>query len=88
MPEPSHEKALSVPTDQEDDDAFLATLDVITANEAVAAGLAIRAGTVQQVKLENENRAVVQGVEILTDAGEELEVKVDAETGLVVHMDS
>ncbi len=40
------------------------------------------------MELENENGAVVQGVEILTDAGEELDVKVDAGTGFVVHMDS
>ena len=63
---------MSVPIGEQDDVAFLATLDVISADDAATSALAAQSGAVQQVELESENGAVVFGVEILTGAGDRL----------------
>ncbi len=66
-----------------DESVALAPLAKITAEEATAAAQAVVAGDVIKVELENENGAVVYGVEIGN-----VDVKVDAGTGQVLHQDS
>lgn len=87
--EPQLNGSIAVPQGQDegvseaDEAAALAPLAQITADEASAAAQAEVPGDVQKVELENENGSLVYSVEI---AGKD--VKVDAGTGAVLHIES
>ncbi len=87
--EPQLNGSIAVPQGQDeglseaDEAAALAPLANITADEAVAAAQAKVPGDVQKVELENENGSLVYSVEI---GGKD--VKVDAGTGAVLHVES
>lgn len=65
-----------------DEAAALAPLATITSDQAVAAAQAQVPGQVQQVELDNENGSLVYSVEI-----DGKDVKVDAGTGTVLHVE-
>jgi uncharacterized membrane protein YkoI len=65
--------------------ASLARLDVA---QAIAAALAQVPGTVLKAGLDNENGNVVYSVEIMTSTQEVKDVKVDAGTGAVLHVEA
>ncbi len=87
--EPQLNGSIAVPQGQDeslseaDEAAALAPLAKITADEASAAAQAEVPGDVQKVELENENGSLVYSVEI---GGKD--VKVDAGTGAVLHIES
>jgi uncharacterized membrane protein YkoI len=66
-----------------DESAALASLATITPEQAIAAARAEVPGDSQKVELDNENGSLVYSVEI---GGKD--VKVDAGTGAVLHVDS
>lgn len=68
-------------------DAALQALAKITPDQAKAAALAVTAGTVTKVDLDDENGNVVYGVEVMTRTGT-VEVKVDAGNGQVLAQQS
>jgi uncharacterized membrane protein YkoI len=87
--EPALNGSIAVPQGQDeglseaDEAAALAPLAKITADEASAAAQAEVPGDVQKVELENENGSLVYSVDI---GGQD--VKVDAGTGAVLHIES
>jgi uncharacterized membrane protein YkoI len=87
--EPQLRGSIAVPEGQDnglseaDEAAALAPLAKITADEASAAAQAEVPGDVQKVELDNENGSLVYSVEI---GGKD--VKVDAGTGAVLHIES
>jgi len=66
-----------------DEAAALAPLATISEDEAIAAAQAEVPGTVDEVELEDENGSLVYSVDIGSR-----DVKVDAGTGAVLHIDS
>ena len=68
--------------------ARLASLAKIDAGQATAAAVAQVPGTALRTALENEDGNVVYEVKIKTSAGQIHEVKVDAGTGAVLHVDA
>jgi uncharacterized membrane protein YkoI len=60
----------------------------ITAEESKAAALKKISGTVQSVALEDENNTAVYNVSVKDSAGKIQEVKVNAQTGVVVKVDN
>jgi uncharacterized membrane protein YkoI len=68
---------------ESEESAALASLATITPDEALAAARAVVAGDSQKVELENENGSLVYSVQI---GGQD--VKVDAGTGAVLHVES
>lgn len=68
--------------------AKLAALAKIDATQASSAALAQVPGKVLKVTLDNENGNLVYSVEIHTTANEAKDVKVDAGTGKVLHVDA
>lgn len=68
---------------EEDEAAALAPLATITKEQAAAAAQAEVPGDVSKVELDNENGSLVYSVEIGNQ-----DVKVDAGTGAVLHIDS
>jgi uncharacterized membrane protein YkoI len=87
--EPQLNGSIAVPEAQyeglseSDEAAALASLATITPEQASAAAQADVPGDVQQVELDNENGSLVYSVEI---GGKD--VKVDAGTGAVLHVES
>lgn len=87
--EPQLNGSIAVPQGQNeglseaDEAAALAPLAKVTADEASAAAQAEVPGDVQKVELDNENGSLVYSVEI---GGKD--VKVDAGTGAVLHVES
>jgi uncharacterized membrane protein YkoI len=67
--------------------ARLAPLAKVDVGQATAAALAQVPGTALRTSLDDENGNVVSSVEVKTSAGEIKEVKVDAGTGAVLHVD-
>jgi len=90
--DPSYATSITAPQDEgssEADEAkALASLATITPEQARDAALAAVPGTAGKVELDNENGAVVYSVEITDSAGAEIDVKVDAGNGQVVHQDA
>lgn len=70
-----------------DENAALAPLATVTADEATAAATASQPGTVVSTQLENENGSVVYSVVIDTGSGM-VDVKVDAGNATVLGSDS
>ena len=68
--------------------ARLASLAKIDAGHATAAAVGHVPGTALRTALENEDGNVVYEVQIKTAAGQIHEVKVDAGTGAVLHVDA
>lgn len=73
--------------DEADENAALAPLATVTADEATAAASASQPGTVLSTELENENGNVVYSVVIDTGSGM-VDVKVDAGNASVLGSDS
>jgi uncharacterized membrane protein YkoI len=71
-----------------DEQKLLQSLAKITAEQSKAAALLKVNGTVQSVALEDEDNKAVYNVVIKDNAGTIQEVKVDAQTGAVVKVDS
>ena len=90
--DPSYVSSITAPEDEnlteEEEAAALKDLAVITPEEATAAALAAVPGTVDKVELDNENGAIVYSVEITDASGKQIDVKVDAGNGTVVHQDA
>lgn len=92
--DPRYDSSITVPagadTERETDEAAsLAALATITADQARDSALARFPGaTVTKVELENENGALVYGVELVDASGKGQDVKVDAGNGSVLHVDS
>jgi len=87
--DPSYATSITAPQDEglsEADEAkALEPLATITADQARDAALAAVPGTVGKVELDNENGAVVYSVEVTDGSGSNIDVKVDAGNGAVVH---
>ncbi|MBI1886219.1 MAG: PepSY domain-containing protein [Chloroflexi bacterium] len=87
--EPALNGSIAVPEGQDeglseaDEAAALAPLATVSTNQAVAAARAEVPGDLGKVELENENGSLVYSVEI---GGKD--VKVDAGTGVVLHVES
>jgi uncharacterized membrane protein YkoI len=60
----------------------------ITVEQSKTTALQKVAGTVQSVTLEDEDNVVVYNVQVKDNAGKIQEVKVDAQTGVVIKVDS
>jgi uncharacterized membrane protein YkoI len=88
---PSYQSSITVP-EQEDDEqaeaAKLAPFAKIDANQATAAALAKVPGTVMRTALDNENGNLVYSVEIRLASNEVRDVKVDAGNGAVLQADA
>jgi uncharacterized membrane protein YkoI len=76
------------PSEERREAIRLAHLAKIALAQATAAALAQVPGTVLEVALDNEDGNLVYSVEILTSAQEIKDVKVDAGTGQVLHVDA
>lgn len=92
--DPRYDSSITVPAgadteNEADEAASLAGLATITADQARDSALAKFPGaTVKKVELENENGALVYGVELVDASGKGQDVKVDAGNGSVLHVDS
>lgn len=92
--DPRYDASITVPAgadteNEADEAASLAGLATITADQARDSALAKFPGaTVVKVELENENGALVYGVELTDASGKGQDVKVDAGNGSVLHVDS
>ena len=89
--DPSYAASITAPQDEgltEADEAkSLESLATVTPDQARDAALAVVPGTAGKVELDNENGAVVYSVEITDGSGSDIDVKVDAGNGTVVHQD-
>jgi uncharacterized membrane protein YkoI len=85
---PAYAASIVIPEDETlseaDEAAMLERLATVTPDEATAAALADTPGVVSSVHLELEDGAVVYSVRVTNDAGETVDVKVDAGNAAVL----
>lgn len=90
--DPSYATSITAPQDENlseaDEAKALESLATISPDQARDAALAAVPGTAGKVELDNENGAVVYSVEITDSSGSDIDVKVDAGNGQVVHQDA
>jgi uncharacterized membrane protein YkoI len=88
---PAYQSSIKVPNGNQaerDEAARLSTLAKIDAAQAATAASAQVPGMVLKSALDNENGNLVYSVEIKTAANEIKDVKVDAGSGAVLHVDA
>ena len=85
---PAFAASIVIPEDESlseaDEAALLASLATVTPDEATAAALAETPGVVSSVQLDLEEGAVVYSVLVTNEAGETVDVKVDAGNATVL----